>query len=59
METSLNPAPVLGDPNLIERLAVNLLDNAVRHNTTGGAVQLTTPGQRDATPSSRWLAPAR
>ncbi len=46
METSLHPAPVLGDPNLIERLALNLLDNAVRHNTTGGTVQLTT-GQQD------------
>jgi signal transduction histidine kinase len=44
--TALNPAPVLGDPNLIERLAVNLLDNAVRHNTAGGTVQLTT-GQQD------------
>jgi signal transduction histidine kinase len=43
---ALNPAPVLGDPNLIERLAVNLLDNAVRHNTAGGTVQLTT-GQQD------------
>ena len=43
---ALNPVPVLGDPNLIERLAVNLLDNAVRHNTAGGTVQLTT-GQQD------------
>ena len=46
VETSLHPAPVLGDPNLIERLAVNLVDNAVRHNTTGGPVQLST-GQHD------------
>ena len=46
MQTSLNPAPVLGDPGLIERLALNLLDNAVRHNTTGGTVQLST-GQQD------------
>ena len=46
METALHPAPVLGDPRLIERLAVNLLDNAVRHNTTGGTVHLTT-GQQD------------
>jgi signal transduction histidine kinase len=46
VETALNPAPVLGDPHLIERLAVNLLDNAVRHNTTGGTVRLTT-GQQD------------
>jgi signal transduction histidine kinase len=46
VETSLDSAPVLGDPDLIERLALNLLDNAVRHNTTGGTVQLTT-GQQD------------
>jgi signal transduction histidine kinase len=42
VQTSLDPAPVLGDPNLIERLALNLLDNAVRHNITGGTIQLTT-----------------
>jgi signal transduction histidine kinase len=46
VETSLHSAPVLGDPHLIERLAVNLLDNAVRHNTAGGTVELTT-GQHD------------
>jgi signal transduction histidine kinase len=45
IQTSLNPAPVLGDPSLIERLAVNLLDNAVRHNTRGGTVQLSTSQQ--------------
>jgi signal transduction histidine kinase len=45
METSLRPAPVLGDPRLIERLAVNLLDNAVRHNTRDGTVHLTTDQQ--------------
>ncbi len=46
MQTSLHPAPVLGDPHLIERLATNLVDNAVRHNIPGGTVQLST-GQRD------------
>jgi signal transduction histidine kinase len=46
VQTALDCAPVLGDPNLIERLALNLLDNAVRHNTTGGTVQLST-GQQD------------
>jgi signal transduction histidine kinase len=46
VQTALNSAPVLGDPNLIERLAANLIDNAVRHNTTGGTIQLTT-GQHD------------
>ena len=44
--TALHPAPVLGDPRLIERLTVNLLDNAIRHNTTDGTVHLTT-GQQD------------
>ena len=46
IQADLNPAPVLGEPHLIERLAANLLDNAVRHNTVGGTVQLTT-GQQD------------
>jgi signal transduction histidine kinase len=46
MVTALHPAPVLGDPRLIERLTVNLLDNAIRHNTTDGTVHLTT-GQQD------------
>lgn len=32
VEARLDPAPVLGDPQLIERLVVNLTDNAVRHN---------------------------
>jgi signal transduction histidine kinase len=39
---SADPAPVLGDPDLIERLVANLLDNAVRHNVSGGTVELTT-----------------
>jgi signal transduction histidine kinase len=46
VQTSLNSAPVLGDPQLIERLTLNLLDNAIRHNTVGGTVQLRT-GQQD------------
>ena len=49
IQAALDPAPVLGDPHLIERLAVNLLDNAVRHNTTGGTIQLST-GQHDGHP---------
>jgi signal transduction histidine kinase len=46
VETSLKPAPVPGEPNLIERLAANLIGNAVRHNVPGGIVQVST-GQRD------------
>ncbi|MFF4504086.1 sensor histidine kinase [Streptomyces sp. NPDC001401] len=36
VEARLEPAPVLGDPQLIERLVVNLTDNAVRHNLPAG-----------------------
>jgi signal transduction histidine kinase len=45
VEPSLHPAPILGDPKLTERLVVNLLDNAVRHNIAGGTIQLSTGQQ--------------
>lgn len=32
----LDPAPTLGDPYLLERLAQNLVENAVRHNRPDG-----------------------
>jgi signal transduction histidine kinase len=40
--TSLQPAATTGDPVLLERLIINLVDNAVRYNTPGGAIRLTT-----------------
>jgi signal transduction histidine kinase len=46
VETSISPAALLGDPDLIERLVANLLDNAVRHNVPGGTIELTA-GKRD------------
>ncbi|MEU5878067.1 HAMP domain-containing sensor histidine kinase [Spirillospora sp. NPDC047279] len=36
----LRPALVRGDPALLERLAVNLVDNAVRHNVPGGRIEV-------------------
>ena len=45
-ETSMSPALLLGDPDLIERLVANLLDNAVRHNGPGGTAEFAA-GQRD------------
>ena len=36
------PAPVVGDPSLIERLAVNLVDNAARYNQPGGWLEVVT-----------------
>lgn len=36
------PAPVEGDPHLLERLVANLAENAVRHNEPGGFVEIET-----------------
>jgi signal transduction histidine kinase len=36
------PAPVAGDPALLERVAGNLLENAVRHNVDGGWIEVWT-----------------
>ena len=45
-DPELTAAPVLGDPVLLERLAHNLVENAVRHNGSGGWLSVTT-GARD------------
>jgi len=42
VETALSPAPITGDPSLVESLVTNLVDNALRHNVTGGTVSVTT-----------------
>jgi signal transduction histidine kinase len=42
LHTSLAPAPTRGDPILLEHLAANLVDNAVRYNVPGGAVWIST-----------------
>jgi signal transduction histidine kinase len=42
----LEPGPAVGDPVLVERLVCNLIDNAVRHNTPGGWLEVTS-GSRD------------
>jgi signal transduction histidine kinase len=36
------PAPLDGDPMLVQRLVANLLTNAVRHNMAGGRVEVRT-----------------
>ena len=40
--TSLQPAALHGDPDLIGRLAANLINNAAQHNVPGGTITLTT-----------------
>ena len=42
VRSDLAAAPVLGDRPLLERLVANLVENAVRHNRTGGAVEVRT-----------------
>ncbi len=42
IETALHPAPLDGDPRLIERLVANLVDNAIGHNLADGSVQIST-----------------
>ncbi|MCP2328332.1 signal transduction histidine kinase [Hamadaea flava] len=39
--SDLRPAPVVGDPPLLDRLVANLIYNAVRHNHDGGWVAVT------------------
>ncbi len=46
VRATLATAPATGDPRLLERLIANLLGNAIRHNTPGGDVEITT-GTRD------------
>jgi len=40
VETTIGSAFLEGDPDLIERLIANLLDNAIGHNVVGGRVHL-------------------
>jgi signal transduction histidine kinase len=42
VNASLGSAPSQGDQRLAERLAANLVDNAVRHNVPGGRVEVAT-----------------
>jgi signal transduction histidine kinase len=42
LHAALAPAPTSGSPSLAERLAANLIDNALRYNLPGGRVHVTT-----------------
>jgi signal transduction histidine kinase len=47
LDLALRPAPVYGDPQLIERLVANLLDNALHYNLMGGNVHIATEDEPD------------
>ncbi len=42
VETRLAEAPTAGDPRLAESLVANLVDNAIRHNSSGGRAEIST-----------------
>ena len=46
VQTAIQPAALDGDPLLVQQLAANLIDNAVRHNIPGGDVQIITRTSR-------------
>jgi signal transduction histidine kinase len=50
--STLDAAPLPGEPRLLERLAANLVDNALRHNMPGGIVVV----QTGARAGHAWLA---
>ena len=42
IDASLEPAPAMGDPKLVESLVANLVENALRHNVPSGRVEVAT-----------------
>jgi signal transduction histidine kinase len=42
VQTTITAAPAIGDPRLAQRLVANLVDNALRHNVTGGHITVAT-----------------
>jgi signal transduction histidine kinase len=57
-EVALDPAPVAGDPRLIESLIANLVSNAVRYNVPGGWVRVRTTGSSVRVTNTGPLIPA-
>ena len=52
VEAKIVATPAIGDPRLVESLVANLVDNALRHNITGGTVEISTHlGARGLRPS--------
>jgi len=47
VDTELEPAPVVGDPGLLDRLAGNLVENAVRYNHLHGRMWVRTGGDAE------------
>jgi signal transduction histidine kinase len=48
LSTALEAAPAAGDPSLTTSLVANLVDNALRHNTPGGWISVSTSSTSSA-----------
>ena len=48
LHATLDPARIQGDPQLLERLGANLIDNAIRHNIAGGRIEVATTTTAEA-----------
>lgn len=59
IQASLPAAPATGDPKLVELLVANLIDSALRHNTPGGNLEVSTPFRPHVGPPSPSPTPAR
>ncbi len=53
VQAAIQPAALDGDPLLVQQLAANLIDNAIRHNIPGGDIQITHQDQPRPAPSCR------
>ena len=54
IDAAVGPAAAPGDPRLVESMVANLADNALRHNVTGGSVEVGT--SMTAGLASLWVA---
>lgn len=48
VEADLSSAPMAGDPDLVDSLVANLVDNALRHNIPGGRIEIATGARSGA-----------
>ena len=47
LELRVKPTPLVGNPDDLERVAINLIDNAIRHTPPGTRIVVTVRQQRD------------
>ena len=58
VESKLSPSPVRGDPQLVESLIANLVENAARHTPAGTVVRVSNRPDADDSVSKREMSSA-